>query len=147
MSGVPDESYIKVGGIAGDCSGGSISHCTYSGTITLSITDIGSIEIGGICGYGANANISNCTNSGTVMVGHCTNQAGSLKICAGGILGSSTNSTISQCIHSGTVTEENNTAASGDKYVGGILGYNWSGGTLTDNDCSQGTPDTPVGNE
>ena len=147
MSGVSGENYIEVGGIAGDCSSGSISHCTYSGTITLSITGtLGSIDIGGICGYGANANISNCTNSGTVMVGYCTNNDGSLKIRAGGILGSSTNSTISQCIHSGTVTEENNTL-SRDMYVGGILGYNWSGGTLTDNDCSQGTPDTPVGNE
>ena len=177
MSGVSDESYIEVGGIAGDCSGsGSISHCTYSGTITLSITGtLGSIDIGGICGYGGNANISNCTNSGTVMVENCSNNDGSLGINVGGILGfSSANSTlsqcthsgtmqvsgcttgdlqvggisgyniggssISQCIHSGTVTEENNTV-SGTKYLGGIVGHNK--GTLTDNDCSQGTPSTP----
>ena len=147
MSGASDERTLYVGGIVGGCRSGSISHCTYSGTITLSTTGTASgIHIGGICGFGGDANISHCTNSGTVTVENCTNNGGSLDIYAGGILGSGTNSTISQCTHSGTVTEENNTVG-GDKHVGGILGHNWSGSTLTDNDCSQGKPSTPVGDE
>lgn len=76
-----------------------------------------------------------------MQVSGCT----TVDLWVGGIAGYNVSgNSISQCIHSGTVTEENNTV-SGTKYLGGIAGHNK--GTLTDNDCSQGTPDTPVGNE
>ena len=133
---------IDIGGICGYGGNANISNCTNSGTVMVEncSNNDGSlgINVGGILGFSsANSTLSQCTHSGTMQVSGCT--TGDLQV--GGISGYNIGgSSISQCIHSGTVTEENNTV-SGTKYLGGIVGHNK--GTLTDNDCSQGTPSTP----
>ena len=137
---------IDIGGICGFGGNANISNCTNSGTVTVEncINNSGSLShiyAGGISGSSSLSTISQCTHSGTMQVNGCTTD----ELWVGGIAGYNVSgNSISQCIHSGTVTEENNTV-SGTKYLGGIAGRN--DGTLTGNDCSQGTPSTPVGNE
>ena len=101
---------IHFGGIAAKVDG-TITQCTYSGTLTVTTTVTGgnygnSIDIGGIAGRN--------------------------------------NGIISDCAFSGTIDATGATADT--KNVGGIVGYN-AGGTLTENDCSEGDPSTPVGFE
>ena len=137
---------IDIGGICGFGGNANISNCTNSGTVMVEncSNNDGSLKqlyAGGISGCSSLSTLSQCTHSGIMQVSGCTTNA----LWVGGIAGYNVSgNSISQCIHSGTVTEENNTV-SGTKYLGGIAGCNK--GTLTDNDCSQGTPDTPVGNE
>lgn len=87
---------LDAGGIVG--KGGSVSNCTYSGTIT-EYDDKSFVNMGGIVGYAGD--VENCTFAGTL----------SGKEYAGGIAGWGGN--INNCINKGTVS--GNTA-------GGIVG-------------------------
>ena len=51
----------KVGGIAGQAEGGTISHCSNTTSLTVTID-----SIGGIVGVTKNVEISNCDNSGVI---------------------------------------------------------------------------------
>ena len=116
------DSYIKaedfVGGIIGWNNGGTVSDCSYSGTVTGTAS---SVYVGGIAGINSSSGtVSNCSNSGTV-----TGTASGTYV--GGIVGYNQSSgTVSNCSNSGTVT---GTASS--VYVGGIAGGNSSSGTVS----------------
>ena len=64
---------LYAGGIAGECSG-TITRCTYSGTLTVTATLTGEgdmMSIGGIAGFNAGT-ISYCTFSGTINAGEAS---------------------------------------------------------------------------
>ena len=61
---------LYIGGIAGECSG-TITRCTYSGTLTVTVTLTGELDImsiGGIAGDNVGT-ISYCTFKGTINAG------------------------------------------------------------------------------
>ena len=118
---------INVAGIVGNVSKGTVSGCTFSGTVT------GGTYVGGIAGDAVAGEIKDCVSSGTVTasnaaaggivgsisgvpVSGCSNTgavSGISKI--GGIVGSNSACTITDCTNSGTI--------SGEETVGGIVGY------------------------
>ena len=110
VSGESTARGLGAAGIAIDVSG-TVTGCTYSGTLTVNATLTGEesyMYIGGITSY----------------------------LYSRGI--------ISNCAFSGEIDATEATADT--KEIGGIVGYD-TGGTLTENDCSEGDPSTPVGNE
>lgn len=103
--------YCEAGGIAGNISDGSVSDCSYSGTIIQA--DSADSFIGGICGtsgsiQGSVNGITNCSFSGTLSCeGTC-----------GGIVGSGDN--VAASVNKGNITGER---------AGGILGTLVTAGT------------------
>lgn len=132
--GIINGSFI-VGGVVGDCFIGNIDRCFNSGKITCSGN-----YVGGIVGNAAATNISNSDNDGIVngkknyiggiagdnqsggIVTYCKNTGsviGSNGEDIGGIVGKSDNGGVVKfCYNTGTV--------SGNRYVGGIVGYNFA---------------------
>ena len=131
--------YSYVGSIVGWNNDGTISNCSNTGTITGAGSNTGGIagenngtveecrnfgevngfeEVGGIAGVSRNgSSVINCANSGTV------NGTGEN---IGGVTGY-TNDILVNCMNSGTVTGSGTA-----RYVGGIIGYNFTG---TIKDC------------
>ena len=69
---------LYVGGIAGNCIG-TITRCTYSGTLTVTATLTGEgdvMSIGGIAGCFSGVTISYCTFSGTINAGEASTPLG-----------------------------------------------------------------------
>ena len=100
----------RVGGITGQSSKGTImKECKNTGEIVGE-----SYQVGGIAGINF-GNINKCYNKGTITTK--VNQAGGIS----GSIGSEANSVISNCYNEGEVI--------GNYYVGGILGYIYSGAT------------------
>ena len=101
----------NVGGIVGENNGGTVTNCTFSGSVS------GSGNVGGIVGANNGGSVTNCTFvSGGVSGGIATN--------VGGIVG----------VNSGSVTDctFSSGSLSGNGNVGGIVGQNNSSVT----DCS-----------
>ena len=98
---------VSVGGVCGYNNEGTITNCSFAGTVTGSVTGT---YVGGVCGCNYNGTITNCCNTGSVTgTGN-----------AGGLCGRNY-STITNCYNTGTIT--------GTGEVGGVCGRN--GGTIT----------------
>ena len=106
-----------VGGIAGLC-GGTITGCTVSEGVSIS----GNQNVGGIAGRIVGT-LSDCVNNASV--------SGSNYV--GGIAGASASSTISNNLNLGAVSIKNNTIGFKIPYQGGIVGYNISSTTYSNN--------------
>ncbi len=133
------------GGIVG-YSMGSISQCSYTGTVSSS--SLYNSYSGGIVGYlnSSTCTISQCSNTGTIssmssnnasysggIVGYskasisqCSNTGSvSSETGSGGIVGymSPSTSYISQCSNAGTISASS--SKNGSSYSGGIVGYSY----------------------
>ena len=106
--------YGNVGGVCGINYGGTITNCSFAGSVTSSGTDTYPY-VGGVCGYNSGM-ITNCSNTGSV-----TGDS------VGGVCGINNGGTITNCYNTGSVT---------GTYTGGVCGE--SNGTIT-NCCNTGT--------
>lgn len=100
-------SNLYVGGIVGAISGGAITNCYTTGTVTATAST-SRVYVGGITGY-STAEISKCYNTATVSA-----STGSEYADAGGIVGYTNGGTASECYNTGKVT---------GGWAGGIVGY------------------------
>ena len=127
---------MYVGGIVGSANG-NVTSCHVKDDVTVG----GAREIGGIAGS-TSATVSNCYNEAAVSAGQ-TN--------VGGITGVANNATITGCINDGAVSSSNSNAGgitgsasiatfefcvntatvSGERYIGGIVGITWEGGSVS----------------
>ena len=120
---------------------GTICNLNVSADITAQGSISDECTVGGIVAIAhGNATIEYCTYSGEATI----KVSSPSYIYAGGIVGYSNGTTISHCAFSGTL---NTTGSTGGIVAGGIVGYNAGGAalTLTENDCSKGTPSNPIG--
>ncbi|MBS6749585.1 MAG: S-layer homology domain-containing protein [Firmicutes bacterium] len=99
---------VSVGGVCGYNNEGTITNCSFAGTVTGSVTGT---YVGGVCGCNYNGTITNCCNTGSVT--------GTGNV--GGVCGNNDRGTITNCCNTGSVTGTGN--------VGGVCGRN--GGTIT----------------
>ena len=100
------------GGVCGENYGGTISNCTFDGTVS------GRQRMGAICGYNNDGGlIENCTNNGTVNAYDLWN---------GGVCGGNDDGIITRCVNNGTVSG----VGERREYIGGITGYNPSGSSV-----------------
>jgi hypothetical protein len=111
--------YNTTGGIVGSSSYGTISNCTFSGSIT---NGYGGTKTGGIVGESTSDEISSCFSSGIVKT---------TDPFTGGLIGFSDGSTISNCYVTGKVK--------GESCVGGLLGTGFGNTTV---DCCYVTGNT-----
>ncbi len=140
-----------VGGIAGQ-NLGNVINCAFSGSVS------GVSFVGGVVGYnGSSGTVKNCYNTGAVsgsglyvggVVGN--NYNGSVENCyntgdvsgnnyVGGVVGQNSGS-VKNCYNTGTVT------GSGDRSnVGGVVGDNIIGGTVTGCYFLKGTAKSGIG--
>ena len=107
------------GGIVADNIMGSITQCNVTGGSVSTQGPMLVSSVGGIAG-GSDGKVTDCTNSASVK-GPDKNTA-DVAQGSGGILGWNKN-LVAQCINTGSV--------SGDKYTGGIVGYNTTNGEDT----------------
>ena len=125
--------YGNVGGVCGINNGGTITNCSFDGTVTGSVTGT---YVGGVCGINNGGTITNCYNTGSVTGtytgGVCGESNGTITNCCntgtvkgsldtGGVCGNNVG-TITNCCNTGDVT--------GTSVVGGVCGYN-SGDTIS----------------
>ena len=153
------DSYISNNGAAGDfggvcgCNKGTITNCSFSGSVTCNNTDtfvggvcgsnLGTIEnsynagtvtslgsntyVGGVCGFNnTGSTIRNCYNTGAVN----GEKTGNGYFYAGGVCGNNASfsslqsSTITNCYNTGSVTVSVTGSGNGNIYVGGVSGFN-----------------------
>ncbi len=109
---------LNAGGICGNNSGGSVSACSNSGTITMTNVGTDNGDMGGICGQVSQAAsvFSGCINTGTVI----GTNSGSGYVNAGGISGHMMEGSMYNCTNSSTGL----ISVIGTGYCGGIAG-NW----------------------
>lgn len=114
-------SNVRLGGIVGtlptngNCTGGIIENCEFSGTLTGAANNTAdkSMFIGGIAGVVYNATINNCVMKGTIVCGvHDTYY--------GGITSYASVSTVSNCTFAGKF--ENPVAGTVGGIAGGLIG-------------------------
>ncbi len=132
------DSFIQggssVGGVVGNIDDTTISNCYNTGSVS------GRSSVGGVVGYAPDSTITNCYNTGTVegqqnvggVVGNAfstdmsncynTGTVSGTGSAVGGVVGSAS-SRITNCYNSGSV--------SGNGSVGGVVGYAYSGSTIT----------------
>ena len=142
-TGSVESSGDFVGGVVGYASGTTttITNCYNTGSVESS-----GDQVGGVVGYAAGTKtITNCYNTGAVSgsgnyVGGVVGSADlntTIESCyntgtvsnssyVGGVVGSSSDTTITNCYNRGTVTS----TATGDSYVGGVVGYAGSNTTI-----------------
>ena len=134
-----DDSYINdtvyVGGVCGYNYGGTITNCSFDGSVTSTFR---MSYVGGVCGI-SSGSIINCYNTGSVtgisvVGGVCGRNAGTITNCynsgtitgtsenVGGVCGGNEGGAITNCYNSGSVT------GTGES-VGGVCGRN--DGTIT----------------
>ena len=122
----------NVGGVVGYNSGGAITGCTNTGTVSGR-----GYYVGGVVGENNGGTITDCTNTGTVSGSHVGgvvgwNDGGTITGCAntdavsgdshvGGVVGHNNRGAITGCTNKGTVTGSGN---SSNNTVGGVVGYN-----------------------
>ncbi len=111
-----DTAVCQVGGIAG-LNSGTIESCNLVGSSF--IESAGNSSLGGILGSNQNGTIRNCYSTATIT-GHSSSSS------MGGITGYSSNSSTQTCYFAGTLTGDAATK-------GGIIGFSYSGNTITDN--------------
>lgn len=111
----------NVGGIVGHLYTGTVQYCANYATVSSS--NSGSARCGGIVGYmnssGDTKTVTRCINFGNVSAYNY----------AGGIVGSFGEGTVTYCQNYGTIS----TSSTSNRVSGGIVGYNTSGNTLTNN--------------
>ncbi|GHV40354.1 hypothetical protein FACS1894187_21240 [Synergistales bacterium] len=118
----------RVGGLAGDNTGGTITNCTASGSITVS--DDTNNCVGGLVGINFDT-ITNCTASGSITISESNYDYNENRYSVGGLVGSNVG-TITNCTASGSVTVDNsNGNRNNSYYVGGLVGSNHNKGTIT----------------
>lgn len=121
---------VKVGGIVGYISGGSIENCFFSGGITvksLNQNASGAAYIGGIVGEPSGTTVIDCANFGIVQ----SSAASLFGLDLGGIVGFNTSSSgeIYNCRNEGAIV----VSSFGSSYVGGIVGHSNLQGTHINN--------------
>ena len=107
-------AYNNVGGLVGRNIGGTVIGCHNAGTIYGNT--YGNNNIGGVVGENYTGTVENCYNTGVVARPNNSSQ------CVGGVVGKNC-ATVINCYNTGTI--------SGDRLVGGVVGYNNSGATIT----------------
>ena len=126
----------EVGGLVGWNSGGTISSCSFEGTVTGANNQVGGLvgdntgtiqncyatgdvtgnaNVGGLVGINNNGSIQNCYATGAVS--GTGNEAG-------GLVGGNSGGTVQNCYATGTVKNE------GDFDTGGLVGKNGNNGTI-----------------
>ena len=129
------DSYINgktyVGGVCGRNTAGTITNCSFDGSVIGDTTAFG-LYVGGVCGLN-NGTVEDCSNSGTVT---CNDTEYTQNVCAGGVCGGN-GGTISSCYNAGAVT------SSGTNYIGGVCGEN--NGTITNCYWLSGTATKGIG--
>lgn len=122
------------GGIAGKSSRSSIVSCFNTGNIEVNASS-GSAYAGGIVGDSdigsdgvAPGKILNCYSTGDIAA------KGTRASTSGGIVGGVQYVAIESCFTTGTVSAESS-SSSDAAYAGGILGWIWSGKSVTIEDC------------
>jgi len=134
-----DDSYINdtvyVGGVCGYNYGGTITNCSFDGSVTSTFR---MSYVGGVCGI-SSGSIIDCYNTGSVtgisvVGGVCGRNAGTITNCynsgtitgtsenVGGVCGGNEGGAITNCYNSGTITGTS-------ENVGGVCGRN--DGTIT----------------
>ena len=130
------DSYINgktyVGGVCGRTTAGTITNCSYDGSVIGDTTTVFGLYVGGVCGLN-NGTVEDCSNSGTVT---CNDTEYTQHVRAGGVCGGN-GGTISSCYNAGAVT------SSGTNYIGGVCGYN--NGTITNCYWLSGTATKGIG--
>ena len=99
----------EVGGVVGD-NRGTVKNSYNTGAVS------GVEEVGGVVGNNYNGSVENSYNTGAV-----SGVEG-----VGGVVGQNGGGTVENCYNTGTVT-----GTGTDDYVGGVVGWNVSGGTVT----------------
>ncbi|MDD4280452.1 MAG: GLUG motif-containing protein, partial [Candidatus Sumerlaeales bacterium] len=110
-------SSVHVGGLVG-YSGGTITNCYATGSVSGTKTGTGSVSVGGLVGY-SGGTIRNCYASGNVS------GTGSSSVSVGGLVGWQAGGTIRNCYASGNVSGTGSSSVS----VGGLVGWQ-AGGTI-----------------
>ena len=150
--------HLYVGGVVGQ-NGGTVENCYNTGSVSgnsvggvvgynsstvencYNIGEVSGSPVGGVVGYNDEGRVENCYNTGAVsgveevggVVGN--NYNGSVENSyntgavsgvegVGGVVGQNFGGTVENCYNTGTVTGT-------DDYVGGVVGWNVSGGTVT----------------
>lgn len=113
------------GGIVGTSTSGTntVSNCLFDGSIVHSGTAGSQSGVGGIIGYtGCTVTVTDCANVGTMQVE---------TMSTGGIVGTNYYHalTVNNCYNAASLT------AGEGSVVGGIVGSNSSGGTVTEENC------------
>ena len=120
----------RVGGIAG-YSKGDILSCTNNCMVTAYDKDP---TVGGIVGYAELCNITDCTNTGEIIL------KGYNGVKGGGIAGNIISVTVNKCTNSGNIIGTNYVPTEPPNYLclGGIVGQEVSGSTITDCTVAEG---------
>lgn len=106
----------NVGGLVGQNYHGTITSCYATGDVT------GNAYVGGLIGQNVGANISLCYSTGMVTGRAETYGGSNYAEYIGGLVGIN-NGNITDCYSKGY--------ASGDRFVGGLIGQNYNGGHVT----------------
>lgn len=111
-----------VAGIVGYSFSSTVTNCHNRATVS---SDTENASVGGVVGCiynSSNSNVIACTNSGAITVNTTTNAT------AGGVVGfiGPSTSNVIACINTGTITTTGSNA-----WVGGVIGYNGNGSTVT----------------
>ena len=124
-TGSVNGSGSPVGGVVGD-NGGSVESSYNTGAVS------GGEDVGGVVGDNGGT-VENCYNTGSVK--------GDWYV--GGVVGDN-RGPVKNCYNTGTVTGPDSGSGS---YVGGVVGYNISSGTVTNCYFLTGTAEKGIGNE
>ena len=107
VTGTGSGNYIYVGGVVGYNTGGTVTNCYNTGSVSGSGTYT---YAGGVVGYNNGGTVTNCYNTGSVS-------GSGIHTYVGGIVGINY-ATLTHCYNTGSV--------SGNNQVGGVVGYNTS---------------------
>lgn len=141
----------NVGGIVGENNGGTVTNCTFSGSVS------GSGNVGGIVGQNNGGSVTDCTNSGGVsgkgnVGGVVGDNSGSVTNCTndvdfglsgsgnnfGGVVGNNSGS-VTGCSNNGRISVPmTNPPSSASGNLGGVVGNNSDNSSVT-NSYNTGT--------
>lgn len=123
-SGTVSATDVNVGGIVGNLYAGTVQYCANYATVSSSYS--GMARCGGIVGHMYNIDDNDLTKTVTRCVNYGNVSAVNY---AGGIVGSIGYGSITYCQNYGTIS----TSSTSSRICGGIVGYNTSTNTLTNN--------------
>ena len=109
-----------VGGVVGSNSfSATVTNCYNTGTVTGpdSVNDETTVNVGGVVGQNFGGTVENCYNTGTV-IGPDSGSGNRV----GGVVGNNEGGSVTNCYNTGKV--------SGNRYVGGVVGYNLISSTV-----------------
>ena len=118
VTGPDSGSDSYVGGVVGSNSfSASVTNCYNTGTVSGpdNVNGETTVNVGGVVGQNFSASVTNCYNTGEVSGLDSGSDSN-----VGGVVGQNFGGTVENCYNIGEV--------SGNRYVGGVVGYNFSSG-------------------